>query len=512
MMNRIYRIFGETADCVKGRSYLLGDLHNHCGISYGHGSIEQAVDFACQQLDFFSVTGHYAWPDIDRSESMAIPDDVVEYHRLGFERLRRNWPHYREVMKRAQENGTEAFLSYEYHSFLTGDYTVVLKDILADLPSKADDITEERRLLEIIADASLSDRRLAFPHHIGYKTGFRGINWEYYNDKACPLIEIISMHGCSEASDSPMPYLHTMGPRCNENTMRSGLGSGFRFGVLGCTDHHNASPGSYGFGRTGLWSEDSSRDAIWRNLYCRNTVALSGDPVELYLNCVRKDSSHACLEGFAAGYDELSYVQLICDGRLVAQYKGNGPQNSTYCIPFGFGWGKKGIPCFWRISVEIAGSKIEKVVPRLRGEDIVAPLDRPSGSISRPTFRSDGNRTDMSFVTCGNINTTSDNTQGLVAELEIGPDTSVTVCIDTEWNGRERHFEHTYSGEELISNDHVEYIDGFVSPCMRLGKAVNCKMASCHFRTDVDISAGSYAYIRLLQENGSFAVSSPIFL
>ena len=35
-----------------------GDLHPHCGISYGHGSLEDALRNAKEQLDFCSVTGH----------------------------------------------------------------------------------------------------------------------------------------------------------------------------------------------------------------------------------------------------------------------------------------------------------------------------------------------------------------------------------------------------------------------------------------------------------------------
>ncbi len=35
-----------------------GDLHNHCGISYEHGSLDDAYRNARLQLDFASVTPH----------------------------------------------------------------------------------------------------------------------------------------------------------------------------------------------------------------------------------------------------------------------------------------------------------------------------------------------------------------------------------------------------------------------------------------------------------------------
>ncbi len=91
------------------------------------------------------------------------------------------------------------------------------------------------------------------------------------------------MHGCSESHDNPLKYLHTMGPRVNNQTMQGGLEKGNHFGVIGCTDHHNASPGSYGFGRTGVWCEKKDRDSIWNNICDKRTLAFSGDPIEMAL-------------------------------------------------------------------------------------------------------------------------------------------------------------------------------------------------------------------------------------
>ena len=36
----------------EGLSAYYGDLHNHCAISYGHGSLEEALRNARAQLDF----------------------------------------------------------------------------------------------------------------------------------------------------------------------------------------------------------------------------------------------------------------------------------------------------------------------------------------------------------------------------------------------------------------------------------------------------------------------------
>ena len=46
----------------------FGDLHNHCDISYGRGSLDEAYANARLQLDFASVTGHAHWPDMPPRE------------------------------------------------------------------------------------------------------------------------------------------------------------------------------------------------------------------------------------------------------------------------------------------------------------------------------------------------------------------------------------------------------------------------------------------------------------
>lgn len=41
-----------------------GDLHNHCGMTYGFGSLGNAIKRAKRRLDFCAFTGHAMWPDI----------------------------------------------------------------------------------------------------------------------------------------------------------------------------------------------------------------------------------------------------------------------------------------------------------------------------------------------------------------------------------------------------------------------------------------------------------------
>jgi hypothetical protein len=65
----------STLTPYDGLTAYTGDIHNHCGISYGHGSIEDAYRNARLQLDFASVTGHASWHDMPTE-----PRHVHDYH------------------------------------------------------------------------------------------------------------------------------------------------------------------------------------------------------------------------------------------------------------------------------------------------------------------------------------------------------------------------------------------------------------------------------------------------
>lgn len=64
----------------------FGDLHNHCGITYGFGSLSNAIDRAKSQLDFCAFTGHAMWPDM--YEKAPGTEFVVNFHLEGLKNCR----------------------------------------------------------------------------------------------------------------------------------------------------------------------------------------------------------------------------------------------------------------------------------------------------------------------------------------------------------------------------------------------------------------------------------------
>ncbi len=74
------------------------------------------------------------------------------------------------------------------------------------------------------------------PHHMGYQTGYRGYNWNFFTEAdQTPFVEMYSRHGLAESDQEYYSYLHDMGPRQWEGTIQCGLEQGKKFGIMGST-------------------------------------------------------------------------------------------------------------------------------------------------------------------------------------------------------------------------------------------------------------------------------------
>lgn len=527
------------------RRVLYGDLHNHCGISYGHGPVEDAYRNAALQLDFASVTGHGAWPDI---EDQPMPEEVVAYHREGFAKLRKNWQRYLEVTEGARKPGVfETFFSYEVHSFRHGDRTVISPDAPPRLEPPESIEAFERMLAETDARR---DRVLLLPHHIGYAVGYRGVNWESVTDAATPVVEIISMHGLAEGDDGNFPYLHTMGPLDGDNTMHGGLARGLHFGVLGSTDHHSAHPGSFGYGKTAVWATELSREAIWEAILHRRTYAVSGDRIALQFSIngfpmgseITSAAQQRSIRVAAVGGDEIDRIEVLKNGRLLDRYdhrlQGNrdgaalyhdsaalyrGGTNREYAsgvdTPAGrtgilrgkatieFGWGEKGTATDWDLTIRTGSARLIDVEPRLRGQDVVDPLDTTDGPYHFSSWQREGDEVRLKTRTTGNATATSRQTQSICLEVEGAFDDTVTVTTGG--------VDYTVTLAEILHHARTRYTAGFVSPAIRFHRLVleNEYTAEREF---VDTHGAERPedvyYVRVIQRNGHAAWSSPIWV
>ena len=485
------------------RAY-YGDIHSHCGASYGHGSIEDALHNARLQLDFCSITGHSSWPDLG---SRAMPEEVRAYHQKGFARMAENWPGFAAAHAAASTPGRfVAFPSYESHSFEAGDRGVYHRKA-----PEAMIIPEDFSELQDLASSSQGEIFL-LPHHIGYARGFRGINWDLFDGSASPLVEIISMHGCNESDEASYPPLHTMGPRSSGQTMQAGLAAGKFFGVTGSTDHHSAHPGSYGWGLTGVWAQELTLDALWEAFQKRRTWAVSGDRIEISFQ-VDGVGMGSQVEGrgrrnlayAVRGEGPIDYLEILKDNRVIHRVH---PERPRPHLPergrlfLELGWGEKGVQQDWEVRISIHGGRLTGITPKFRGRDTVDPLHRPEGRYRLSEITDRGERT-FAFrtITWGNPTGSTAATHGCGLEITHHGN----GVLEVQANNTIRRLPLA----ELARGSASFHLGGFLSGAVRVSRFVPPEEYTLTGAADDDGPGGTY-YLRVRQHNNHWAWSSPI--
>jgi hypothetical protein len=490
-----------------------GDIHNHCAVGYGHGTFDEALQNARLQLDFACVTVHAHWGDLPKADARLA--EVVAYHEMGFERTAQAWDMVQQRVQEAYEPGRfVTFLGHEWHSLTYGDHNIYYKEPPGEILQAAD-LPELKKMLA--ARRAQGRDVMLLPHHIGYRQGYRGINWSTFSNEFSPVVEIYSMHGASESADAPYPYLHTMGPRDQQSTYHYGLSQGHVVGVMASTDHHSAHPGSYGHGRLAVWAPELTRDAIWDAIYARRTYALTGDRIGLAfalngepMGAVAPAATQRQIEIAVEGGAAIDYVELLHNNRVLHHYSlrpsGFDPYAGPLKVHVEVGWGEKGEDVSWDVALLVEGGELHSVEPRFRGHEIVAPQVEDEASYAFSSWEQAGNRVSFRSRTWGNATTTTASTQGVSLTLSGGPQTLIRGCF----NGKEE--EVTLA--ELVAGPRGGYLGGFLTPAYALQRAVPraeymMEIATTH---EVQSSRRDWYTVRVRQRNGQWAWSSPIWV
>ncbi len=493
----------------------FGDIHNHCDRSYAHGSLENALNNAILQLDFVSVTGHSSWPDIP--ERKAPLESLVDYHVNGFNKLDSGWESFVETFE--QFNKTNQFVcfpSYEIHSMADGDHTVYFKNHKRPM-FKPDSIPEFQDIIREIRNEN--DDAFLTPHHIGYKTGYRGINWDNYSEDTSPFVEIISMHGCSESEDAELRYLHTMGPRNGSNTMQAGLARGYHFGVIGSTDHHSAHPGSHGYGRVAVWAEELTKDSIWAALKNRRCYAITGDKIilDFTLNGSPMGSILPYLKDrnivlSVKGGDALDYVEILKNNQVIKRFDyPEEPRSFLHDRYFGklfieAGWGETGVRTDWDIQATVNNGRILDVEPRLHGIDVVDPEQKHVQDYQFSSLVIEGNSVNLKTSNWGNPTTTSNSNQGICLEIEANKDTELVLDVN--------NIRYSEKIRKLVARSDSFYMGKFLSGAIHVHRFVpEDRYTKQEQLSDTGLGeAEDFYYTRVRQKNGQWAYSSPIWV
>lgn len=490
-----------------------GDLHSHCAVGYGHGSVEEAYQNARLQLDFASVTAHARWPDMPAADERLA--QVVAYHERGFRQTAELWPHFQEVTAAAHEEGRfVTFLNFEWHCLRQGDHNVYFKGAKGERLQAAN-LEEMRGHLRRLR--AQGQECFLIPHHIGYLSGYRGIHWPDFTPEFSPVVEMMSMHGCAESDEAPYRYLHTMGPLDRRGTAQYGLSQGQIFGLVGSTDHHSAHPGSYGHGRLAVWAEGLSREAIWQAIAARRTYALTGDRIDLQfslneqpLGAILAPTPVRQLDLAVVGGAALDRIELLHNNEVIQRWHptsaGAGTFDGPVLVHLEVGWGPWE-QVDWQVELEVVGGRLLSVEPRFRGPEVVDPTTGAdvSHAFSRWARRGE---TALSFGTRtrGNPTSTTPATQGVCLKVQGGASTRLRGRL----NGREVEV----SLGELAHGPQAGYLGGFLSPAYSFQRAV--PPAEYTFRASYEHRSEGHTrdwyYVRVGQKNGHWAWSSPIWV
>jgi hypothetical protein len=270
----VYRLRARTADGLEAESnpmlvsaesprVLWADLHGHSALSDGTGTPEDYFRYArdVAALDVSALTDHDHWGILPLDAHPEMWAEIVEQTR------------------RFHEPGRfVTLLGYEWTSWIHGHRHVLYFEDEGEVYSSIDPRYESPRQLW---DALEGLPALTFAHHSA--GGPIPTNWEFAPDPVFePVTEIVSVHGSSEAADSP----HVIYQAQPGNFVRDVLTRGYQLGFIGSGDSHDGHPGlaqlaSPSGGMAAILSEDLTREAVLAALRERRVYATNGPRILL---------------------------------------------------------------------------------------------------------------------------------------------------------------------------------------------------------------------------------------
>lgn len=505
------RVESQGADSRDGAKFKLfwGDLHNHNELGLAKGSLQRSIDLARGHLDFFACTGHSHWHDMPK-----LPGTGNKMFRDGFARQAKLWPKSCQMIRDANTDDFVAMMGYEWHSSKFGDYCVIFPDDQAELflPDH----------VEKLLDFAEAKGALAIPHHVGYKQGWRGANFDHFRPTASPVVEVFSEHGCTVSDRSPYPMIrHSMGGRSTSNTIARQLLKGRRFGFVASTDTHRGYPGAYGQGVAGVWARDLSAESLFEAMRARRTYAATGDRIalEVFVNGQPMGSELPAttdrqIDVRVEGQDAVERVELVRNGRVIERYYPADHVEGPPKLPgrakcrIQYGWGPwaqfdLGRICLWDAVIRIEGGRFWQVIPCFQ----VAPFDEQLRDkltiVSENEIHLQSNTT---RVKCYG----EDPTKAIVCCLEGKPDSILSVQLrkPTEKTVRARL-------RDLTEDNVVTFTGPFTTESYVISRLASPREYSAAIRWHDRRSATDrpdWYYVRVTQYNGQYAWSSPIWV
>ena len=490
-----------------GRPHIYwGDIHNHNEIGYGAGSLERSYALAEDALDFYAFTPHGWWPDVPADDP-----DVRRQHQEGFERVSEAWPRVVEAARERNRPGSfVTLLGWEWHSLRWGDYCLYFPGDESEF-LRADDLDQ----LKAVARAHGA---LMIPHHPAYRLGWRGLDWASMDEGLSPVVEVFSEHGCSVEADTHLGmYGHSMGGADRGQTALAQLQAGRRFGFIASSDDHFGYPGGHGHGLTAVYADGLSSGEIFGALQRRRTYAVTGDRIRLRFRVagglpgdVVSAPDGAGIDVSVQGRDRLRAVEILKNAtpwRVFTRPEMAPPSDGgEHMTRLEWGWDRLGSNAVttWRIALTCERGVLEDPIGGFcGGAGSVTEVNRLS--------RIDERRLEIRSYT-------SRSNALPVSSLSViwrgGMDARLLLEAEGAADGTPFRRTVSLAKRDLLGRDaFLSAIDRFSSPKLRVSALLRPEDyrfgSSVH---DSEARAGDFYILKVTQENGQMAWSSPIWI
>jgi len=375
-----------------------------------------------------------------------------------------------------------------------------------------------------------AENTIITPHGIGYQSGFRGYDWNYFKEgPQTPFVEIYSRHGGSEGSAGPFGMYHDMGPRDYGGTMEAGLRRGFRFGVVASSDSHAGHPGGFGDGRMAVLARALTRDDIWEAIRERRVYATTGANIRLDFRIngahmgqaiTDGETSRRVIEVAVEGMNQIDYVELVKNGATLHREhvshtprhdSGGGPVRAK--VRFEFGWNQVSSTdrIGWQGRISLSGGRLLKATPQFRGAPFTSPQRDEGGHVipweswvSRIT-ETTANSVAFHAMSESNPAPMHSTTQSITLDVEMKPNDRFIA----EVNGQA--FSHTLA--ELLEGSRSRFMRGWLTEAVSFNRAVPESGFMVSFELEDEASREEdYYSVRVRQTDHQWAWSSPIWV
>jgi hypothetical protein len=310
-------LHGSSNPLVVSRSLpriYWGDLHGHSSLSDGTGTPEDYFRYArdVAALDVAALTDHDHWGMRPLATHPAL------------------WESIRTQVRAFHEPGRfVTLLGYEWTSWTHGHRHVLYFGDEGGIFDSVDPAFESPQKLW---DVLRGRPALTITHHTA--GGPIAANWSIPPDPALePVTEVASVHGSSEAPDSP----HVIDDPVAGNFARDALDRGYRLGFVGSGDSHDGHPGladiaSHTGGLVALLADQLTREGVLEALRARRVYATNGPRIVLHATLdgapmgavVAGDRGKRALEVLVVGTAPLERVDLVRGGKVVRTFAGTG--------------------------------------------------------------------------------------------------------------------------------------------------------------------------------------------